>query len=54
MSSQVLVWLAAVAAIVVLARLRGWRGIKILLACLLVVFLSAIVWNLTVSFRHSP
>ena len=40
MSSQVLVWLAAVAAIVILARLRGWRGIKILLVCLLAVLLG--------------
>jgi hypothetical protein len=47
-----LVWLAAVAAIVVLARLRGLRGVKILLACLLLVFFSVIVWNVTVSFRH--
>ena len=48
---DVLVWLVAIAGVVVLWRLRGRRGITMLLVCLLVVFVAVIVWNSLVSFR---
>ena len=47
-------WLAAAAAIALLARLRGWRSLIVLAACLLLVVLGVVLWNVTVSFRSVP
>jgi len=51
MNGTVVVWLMALLGIVVLARLRGWRGVKILLACLGLITLAVIVLNVVISSR---
>ncbi len=50
MLGTVSLWLTAAAAIGLLARLRGKRGLILLGICLLLVFLSVLVWNITLSF----
>jgi hypothetical protein len=47
-----LAWLVAVAAVVVLARLRGARAVKILLASLVLIILAVIVWNSSISLAR--
>jgi hypothetical protein len=42
-------WFVAVAAIVVLALMRGVRGLKMLAALFAVVILGVMVWNIAVS-----
>jgi hypothetical protein len=49
--NAVLIWLLAIVGLVVLWRLRGRRGFKILLGCLLAVFVLVMVWNVVVSFH---
>jgi hypothetical protein len=54
MLGTVILWLTAAAAIGLLARLRGRRGLILLGIFLLLVFLSVLAWNLTLSFRSTP
>jgi hypothetical protein len=51
MSVNVLVWLIAVAGVVLLWRLRGRRGILMLLGLLAAVVLFVVAWNVVVSHR---
>jgi hypothetical protein len=43
-------WLVAITAVVLLARLRGWRGITLLIGCLIAVVLLAVVWNVVANW----
>lgn len=54
MSVNVLVWLAAVAGVVLLWRLRGRRGIFMLLALMAGVVLFVVAWNVAVSYHVIP
>jgi hypothetical protein len=54
MLGTVILWLTAAAAIGLLARLRGRRRLILLGIFLLLVFLSVLAWNLTLSFRSTP
>ena len=47
-------WLAAAAAIALLARLRGKRGLIMLAVSLLLVVLGVLTWNLIVSSGSGP
>ena len=50
-SVNILVWLLAVAGVVLLWRLRGRRGILMLLGLLAAVVLFVVAWNVAVSHR---
>lgn len=52
-AGSALIWLTALSGVIVLARLRGRRGVYMLVGCLLVVLLCVIVWNLVFSVRHA-
>ena len=54
MLSAVIGWLAVAAAIALLARLRGKRGLIMLAAGVLLIVLGVLPWNLTVSFGPEP
>jgi hypothetical protein len=44
-------WVPVLVAIGILAYVRGVRGLKLLLACLVVVVLAVLAWNIVISFR---